>query len=398
MPTPSRFLRWEYARNALARPAVVAIESGGLLLLVAIQHFGAGDLAKAVLAGASFYGLLAAPLVVALIVRWRWTAARGLGFLLIPAGLAFAGAGLSPGLGGFALGALASAILLTAASPLVTALWHQNVDALHRGGYFSRANLLAGCVGVASGLAVSAWLDGSASRYPPVMLALGGLLVGAGLAGLRLPGRPLSDTGRNPFALFALLWRDRHYGVLSLAWMLLGYGNLITLPLRTEYLAAPEHGLSYTASRVLLLTVVIPQALSLASVMLWGWGFDRVNFLLLRLANNLVFIASIALFFGTGLAGQVAGAALLGVAFGGGTIAWNLWVTKYAPAQRTADYMAVHTFLTGLRGVSAPIIAYALATRLALDAIAALGIGLLAASCLVIVWLFRVEGARPATI
>lgn len=39
-------------------------------------------------------------------------------------------------------------------------------------------------------------------------------------------------------------------------------------------------------------------------------------------------------------------------------MAWALWVTKFAPPGRVADYMSVHTFLTGIRGVMAPFIAF----------------------------------------
>jgi hypothetical protein len=33
-------------------------------------------------------------------------------------------------------------------------------------------------------------------------------------------------------------------------------------------------------------------------------------------------------------------------------------VTKLAPPARVADYMAVHTFFTGVRGVTAPVIGF----------------------------------------
>ena len=35
-----------------------------------------------------------------------------------------------------------------------------------------------------------------------------------------------------------------------------------------------------------------------------------------------------------------------------------LWVTKFAPPERVADYMSVHTFFTGVRGVVAPAVAF----------------------------------------
>ena len=58
---------------------------------------------------------------------------------------------------------------------------------------------------------------------------------------------------------------------------------------------------------------------------------------------------------------------LMGWGMGGGNVAWAMWVTKYAPKDRTADYMSVHTFLTGTRGLIGPVIAFYLATQMPLE-------------------------------
>jgi hypothetical protein len=52
-----------------------------------------------------------------------------------------------------------------------------------------------------------------------------------------------------------------------------------------------------------------------------------------------------------------------GIATAGGDLAWTLWVTKVAPPARVADYMSVHTFFTGLRGLAAPLVGFALVTH-----------------------------------
>ena len=52
--------------------------------------------------------------------------------------------------------------------------------------------------------------------------------------------------------------------------------------------------------------------------------------------------------------------ALTGLSLAGGNVAWALFVTKLAPEHAVAEYMSVHTFLTGIRGVAAPFIAYAM--------------------------------------
>ena len=37
---------------------------------------------------------------------------------------------------------------------------------------------------------------------------------------------------------------------------------------------------------------------------------------------------------------------------------WSLWVTKFAPPERAADYMSVHTFFTGIRGLLSPFLGF----------------------------------------
>ena len=64
------------------------------------------------------------------------------------------------------------------------------------------------------------------------------------------------------------------------------------------------------------------------------------------------------------VAGLVLGAVVYGVSTAGGDVAWSLWTTKVAPPDRVADYMAVHTFLTGVRGVLAPMAAFWAVERL----------------------------------
>jgi hypothetical protein len=48
-----------------------------------------------------------------------------------------------------------------------------------------------------------------------------------------------------------------------------------------------------------------------------------------------------------------------------------LWVTKFAPPHLVADYMSVHTFFTGVRGVLAPLLAFQL---IAVVSVATMGI------------------------
>jgi len=384
----ARMLRWELARTVLTRPAVVAGSGGGVILLVAIEVFAAGPAVKAALAGASSLGLLLAPLVVTAVARRGLPANRALALLTALAGAALAVAGLGGGLWPFAFGALFGVPLLYASLPLVTAVWQSGVPVEARGRWFGIVSSAAAGGGIAAGAAMAAALGDDASGYRPVIVAVAVFLGGAAVAALRLPRQQLARGARNPLHRLGLLTQNRPFGYLSLSWMILGLGNLATIPLRTEWVAGSAGGVDYPARTIVLLTVVLPQLTSLLVSPAWGRVFDRFNFLKVRIGLNALFAASIALYFTPWLAAQAAGSLLFGAAQGGGHIVWSLWVTKYAPPDQTADYMAVHTFLTGTRGVAAPFLAYALVAGLPTQTVAWLGIGLITLASVMLIPLF----------
>jgi MFS family permease len=376
-------------RAILSRPALVASQGSGVVLLVAIQHFHAGPNVKAALAGASFLGLFLAPLAVTIVAQRGSPLNRALALMLSAAALALAASGTSGSLWLFVAGVLVGVPLIQATVPLVTAMWEQNVPARIRGRWFGVIASASTAAGALSGLAIARWMGADAGRYRPVMIALAGGVALAAVAALRIPGAPPARGGRNPLARLSLLWRHPRFGTISIAWMLLGFGNLITVPLRTELLASGDYGPVYAAEMVLYLTVVLPQVAALLSVLVWGPLFDRLDFLWLRMILNGLFVVSILTFFTASLPMQVLGAVLFGLAQGGGLVAWNLWVTKYAPPHRTADYMAVHTFLTGVRGIGAPFIAYALLDGWPLSWVIRLGVLLILLASLMLAALLR---------
>jgi MFS family permease len=80
----------------------------------------------------------------------------------------------------------------------------------------------------------------------------------------------------------------------------------------------------------------------------------------------------------------VISAVIFGIGTSGGDLAWNLWVTKFAPADKVSDYMAVHVFFTGIRGVLAPPVGFFLARYMTLQQMSFLSAGLMVVSIFVI--------------
>jgi MFS family permease len=131
---------------------------------------------------------------------------------------------------------------------------------------------------------------------------------------------------------------------------------------------------------------------------IWGHLFDRMNFFVLRIVLNLCFAVGIFSFFtGEGWAGLIEGALIFGVANAGGDVAWSLWVTKMAPADHVAEYMSVHTFLTGVRGVAAPLLAFQAAQIYALSTLAWVCAGMILVATVMLLPEIRAVRERKGT-
>ena len=196
----------------------------------------------------------------------------------------------------------------------------------------------------------------------------------------------LGATLLGAFASLRHVCVDRTLRWMLVSWMLMGFANLMMWPLRVEFLANPKYGLALNPQQIALYTVMIPGIARLVLTPMWGRLFDRMNFFVLRIILNAGFALGIASFFtGAGAVGLTVGAIIFGAANAGGEIAWNLWVTKFAPAERVAEYMSVHTFFTGLRGIAAPILAFQLAQTLDIGIIALVCAGFIMLASLILV-------------
>ena len=342
---------------------VLETAGGTFLMLIAVRVYEAGATAKGLLAAGGSIGLLISPLVVSLVQRLGWPAARAAAALTVLGASSILASALLPFGNLFIACSILSMTTGMAAVPLMTQIYQDNYPDSDRGRLFSRAVMLRIIV-AASFSALAGWmLTGRISEGYRLLLALFGFvqLISASILS-RYPSRPLAPTGRrNPFQALRYVREDPLFRWMLISWMFMGFGNLMMMPLRVEYLANPKYGLAYGAMAVALLTGIIPNITRLILNPVWGWLFDRMNFFLMRFCLNIGFmLGTLSFFTGNSTTGMVIGAMLYGVASAGGDIAWSLWVTKIAPPHRVADYMSVHTFFNGIRNVIAPILAFQL--------------------------------------
>ena len=182
---------------------------------------------------------------------------------------------------------------------------------------------------------------------------------------LKIPSAPLTPSAGGLSKDLRNAMKDKLFFWMLTGWMLMGIGNLVTIPLRVEYLATPAYGIDASNTVVLAITLVVPLIARVASITVWGWAFDQFNLAFVRIAINLFFLVGLFLYFQTqNIILLCLASALIGWATGGGTMAWTLWVTKIAPSGRESSYMSIHSFFTGVRGVPAPFVGYWIITTL----------------------------------
>jgi MFS family permease len=332
-----------------------------VLLTIAIKHFDASGFTKGLVAAAGGFGLLLAPAITALARRYGYTAMAMASLVSLIAAIGFAVAALDH-IGLFVAGSLIGLTAVNAGYPLMIFTYERNFPALERGKRVGRGMVMKVAVSAPLAIVMGAWLRDHGDLWWLVVLT--GALASVCLAGLdrRIPSEQLNDVGEERLRLlphFELMQEDRQLRLTLIAWMLMGFGNLMLVPLRVEYLAQPKYGIGADAATIMLLTVAIPAVMRLVTTPIFGRLFDRMSFFASRIMINLLFAAYVAAFFtGSSNAGLLIGSITLGVAIAGGDLMWMLWVTKFAPADKVADYMGLHTFFTGIRAVLAPLLAF----------------------------------------
>ena len=366
MPEATRTqLTYRYERWRALAAGILETAGTTFLLLIAVRWYEAGAFSKALVAASGSTGLMLAPWVVSRVEAAAWPvslaasriAAIGAGTFLVMAAV--------PRQTVFVLGSLVAMTMSSVTIPLLTQIYQENYPAAERGKLFSRAFMIRIAMAAAfseiAGRALSA--DIGHFRWLLVVFAAAFALTAFCLA--RIPSQPLvASGGTHPFRALRHAREDRVFRITLISWMFLGFATLMMAPLRVEYLANPKHGVTLngqplTPAHIALLIAVIPNLARLVLSPIWGFLFDRMNFFVLRITLNLGFaLGAISFFVGGDLVWLVVAAVLFGISNAGADVAWSLWVTKFAPPERVAEYMSVHTFFTGVRGVLAPLVAF----------------------------------------
>ncbi|MBI5800979.1 MAG: MFS transporter [Verrucomicrobia bacterium] len=351
---------FRYERLRAAATGIMEAAGTTFLLLIAVRHFEAGPTAKALIAAGGSVGHLISPFVVDRAAKLGWPVAQAASRVSFMGATALLLAVFAPGLPLFVLGSVIATTCASAAIPLMIQVYQTNYPPMERGRLFSKAMVvrigMAALANELGGRLLAVHLE----YFRALLLFFAAAFAFGAWCQSRVPSEPLTVTaGTHPLRAVRYAREDRLFRLTLISWMFMGMGNLMMFPLRVEYLANERYGLKLDVTMVALFVGVIPNMARLVCSPVWGWLFDRMNFFTLRAVLNIGFALGILSFFvSNSYAGLALGAVIFGVSNAGGDVAWSLWVTKFAPPERVADYMSVHTFFTGIRGVAAPLIAF----------------------------------------
>ncbi len=373
---------FHYERLRAAATGIMEAAGTTFLLLIAVRHFDAGPMAKALIAAGGSVGHLLSPFVVNQAGKLGWPVAQAasrIGFLGAASLLLAVFASELPL---FVMGSVIAMTCASAAIPLMTQIYQTNYPPMERGRLFSKAMVIRIGMAILANELGGRLLAVHMEYFRGLLLFFAVVFAFGAWCQSRIPSEPFTaSAGTHPLRALRYAREDRLFRLTLISWMFMGMGNLMMYPMRVEYLANEHYGLKLDVTTVALLVGVIPNAARLVMSPIWGWLFDRMNFFTLRAVLNTGFALGILSFFvGDSLGGLALGAVIFGVANAGGDVAWSLWVTKFAPPERVADYMSVHTFFTGVRGVAAPLIAFHLVGTMGMTNMAWMCTGLIAVS------------------
>ena len=279
---------------------------------------------------------------------------------------------------------IVSRVLVSGLITVRSVIWSLNYHRGNRAKATSRLQMIASLVTVLVSSSIGPFLDANPDEF--IWVYVFGSFVG--LAGTFFFSRvnvvgeqkQLNDEvlaaadNSTATGFLEIIKKDRYFRRYQYSMFSAGFGNmLIEAPL--VYLVTRELQASYTMS--IMLTMVVPFAVSLVALPLWALYLDRVHVAQFRARQSILWVLAqlltlVGAYMGS-LAWLMAGRFIMGIARGGGTLAWQLGHNDFANPDQLSAYMGIHVTLTGVRGAIAPFLGMAL--YIGVPTISSAGIG-----------------------
>jgi len=361
------------------------------VIVIANKVFGFGPVEKIIITASPPIGFFVSLFLVPLVRRIQLSVnkAAAISWGIGAVGFIIAALANSHGVL-FLLGTLIATISLTMTIPLIAQVHRKLYPDDIRGTLFSIGGLVRSLIAGVFAWAAGRWLDDQGLDYSPLFYLFAVCCLLKGVSLLMMDEVKLRDSKKfSIFESFKHVKHDAAFRKLLITWMLLGFGNLICMVLFVDYITDPDFGYNFDSEKAALITSTIPMAVFVVLIVPWGLFFDKVPFYRLRVFINVFFAAGILIYFlGNGFWALAIGKALHAIGKSGGKVVWSLWVTKFASEEHVSEYMSVHTFLTGVRGILSPVIAFGVIWAYgpgAVQVLAVVGAGLIVLSSIMLI-------------
>jgi hypothetical protein len=375
---------------------ILEVGFGTFAILIAIRFLQAPDVIKAVLASGVSAGLLLVPHMQRLATWTQFSVSRFCAMLMLTSSVLLFASGYINHVWILATALFWAQVCFSQLPGFMIQVYSRNYGSNERGKRLSWNFIVSALIGMIFSYSGGSYLDTNSADPGLIFRIMGMVSLASALALFLIPAEPIQPGKKSQGLIdsLRLLKEDRLFTSMLLAWMIMGLGIIMTLPLRIEYLGG-ESGLNLSNEQIAIVTVVVFSVARIISSRLWGELFDRVRFLHYRISLNLLLIsATLVYFHAESFIGVSIGTALAGVGVGGSKIAWSLWVTKLAPNGMEARYMGAHVALTGLRGALAPFIGYWLLGILGYKGVAWFSVALVTFSTFLFYRLFSNQRAK----
>lgn len=357
----------------LFMPLATACVEGGVVGVIARKSFGASDLAISAITAAPALSNLSGMFWTRFLSgrdRVRTINTLQIGVVLCVLLIAFAPQNSSFGIGLIVAAMLIARTLLTGIVNARADVWAHNYPRAQRARITGNLTIIATLLICTNAMLVGAIMDISGAdsngfRYIYAVSAILALLGVRSFSRLRVRGRVAMlsaerETGESrkrygTSAMLDVLKRDRMYRRFMWAQFWLGAPVLASDP---AFIIATDEAFDLPYYQTIALTQVIPIFVAVLTIPMWARFLDRTHIINFRAYHSWVFVVAM-LGLGVGflidsLMVIFASRVVLGVANGGGMLAWNLGHHDFAKGPNAALYMGVHVTLTGVRGAVAP--------------------------------------------
>ena len=318
---------YRYERWRALSAGILETAGTTFLLLIAVRWFKADPFSKAIVAGGGALGLVLSPWVVSLVANLGWPTSRATSWMAAIGAGCFVVAAAFPVLPVYVIATVIGMSTSSAAIPLLTQMYQENYPEKERGRRFSRTLMIRiATAAIFSHLAGRA-MTGRIENFQGLLMVFAAAFAFASFCLARCPTRQLTQMkGTHPFRALQFVRDDPLFRLTLICWMLMGFANLMMLPLRVEYLANPKYKMELAVGEIALLIGVIPNVARLILSPVWGWLFDHLNFFALRVTLNCGFALGILAFFTShSMNGLIFAAVVFGISNAGGDVAWSLW-------------------------------------------------------------------------